>query len=60
MHVRPHTNKSSYVKGPNSSHLPVKARWKNKPEDFSDDYMTKQSFWINRDFISKQVEEFWD
>lgn len=60
MHIRPHTSKSSYVKGPNSSHLPVKARWKNKPEDFSDDYMTKQSFWINRDFISKQVEEFWD
>lgn len=60
MHVRPHTSKSSYVKGPNSSRLPVKARWKNKPEDFSDDYMTKQSFWINRDFISKQVEEFWD
>ena len=60
MHVRPHTSKSSYVKGPNSSRLPVKARWKNKLEDYSDDYMTKQSFWINRDFISKQVEEFWD
>lgn len=60
MHVRPHTSRRSYVKGPDSSRLPVKARWKNKPEDFSDDYMTKQSFWINRDFISKQVEEFWD
>lgn len=60
MHVRPHTSKSSYVEGPYSSHLPVKARWKNKPEHFSDDYMTKQCFWLNRDFISKQVEEFWD
>lgn len=60
MHVRPHTSQSSYVEGPYSSHLPVKARWKNKPEHFSDDYMTKQCFWLNRDFISKQVEEFWD
>lgn len=60
MHVRPHTSQSSYVESPYSSHLPVKARWKNKPEGFSDDYMTKQCFWLNRDFISKQVEEFWD
>lgn len=60
MHVRPHTGKSSYVKSPYSSHLPVKARWENKPEDFSDDYMTKQCFWIDRYFISTQVKEFWD
>ncbi|HGA2648440.1 TPA: Sau3AI family type II restriction endonuclease [Streptococcus agalactiae] len=60
MHVRPHTSQSSYVESPYSSRLPVKARWKNKPEDFSDNYMTKQCFWLNRDFISKQVEEFWD
>lgn len=60
MHVRPHARRSSYVANAYSSHLPVKARWKNKPDEFSDEYMTKQSFWFNRDFISSQVREFWD
>ena len=60
MHVRPHTVQKSYVENRFSSRLPVRAKWKNKPTEYSDQYMTKQSFWFNNEFISEQVKEFWD
>ena len=60
MHVRPHTIQKSYVRNQYSSRLPVRAKWKNKPTEYSDQYMTKQSFWFNNDFISEQVKEFWE
>jgi len=45
IHVRPHAEKSSYKEGDkNADELPVPAKWTNKPEGFSDKWMTKQSF----------------
>ncbi len=58
IHVRPHAAKSSYVaNNSNSDQLPVPAQWINKPEMFSDDYMTKQSFWFNNDYVLEQISD---
>ncbi|HJG68224.1 DNA mismatch repair protein MutH [Staphylococcus cohnii] len=59
-HVRPHEQKRDYRKnGLCADKLPHPAKWINKPEsdDYSNEWMTKQSFWINNDYIKKQVEE---
>ncbi|MCG0714448.1 MutH/Sau3AI family endonuclease (plasmid) [Lactiplantibacillus plantarum] len=58
IHVRPHTSKSSYYAGSNyGNQLPVAARWTNKPADFSDNWMTKQSFWLNKDYLLDQIKD---
>lgn len=58
IHVRPHAAKSSYVAGSiNSDQLPIPAQWTNKPKSFSDDYMTKQCFWLNNDYILEQISD---
>ncbi|TNK90954.1 Sau3AI family type II restriction endonuclease [Fructilactobacillus sanfranciscensis] len=57
IHVRPHAGKSSYIDDNNSSLLPVPAKWTNKPKEFSNNYMTKQSFWINNTFIKEVVKD---
>ncbi|GBU68678.1 type-2 restriction enzyme Sau3AI [Staphylococcus aureus] len=58
-HVRPHTNNRDYRGGSNADKLPKKINWINRPDsdDYSDEWMTKQSFWINNDYIKKQVED---
>lgn len=57
VHVRPHAAKSSYVESKDSSRLPIKAQWENKPADYSEWYMTKQCFWLNNDYIRNAVDE---
>ncbi|PTK72811.1 Sau3AI family type II restriction endonuclease [Staphylococcus haemolyticus] len=60
-HVRPHGGKSDYrVNGKDADLLPVPAKWLNRPEDkekYSDQWMTKQCFWINRDYIKEQIKD---
>jgi len=59
-HVRPHETKSDYSEnGKYADKLPNKIQWTNKPRDhkYSDFWMTKQSFWLNNDYIKKQVED---
>lgn len=59
-HVRPHETKRDYREnGKYANKLPQPIRWINKPnsDDYSNEWMTKQSFWINNDYIKKQVEE---
>ncbi|PTU83323.1 DNA mismatch repair protein MutH [Staphylococcus pasteuri] len=59
-HVRPHASERDYkVNGKYADQLPVRAKWINKPktEDYSNDWMTKQSFWINNDYIKEQVKD---
>lgn len=63
IHVRPHASRSDYSEnGPNANELPSPAEWVNKPNDekYSDNWMTKQSFWLNNDYIKKQVEDLLD
>lgn len=61
IHVRPHSQKSSYIAGDsNSDQLPINAVWTNKPPEYASDYMTKQSFWINSNYILEQVFELID
>lgn len=56
--VRPHASKSSYIAGnPNADELPKPARWVNKPESFSDSWMTKQCFWLNNDYLLEQISD---
>ncbi|WP_207941510.1 hypothetical protein DOK78_000272 [Enterococcus sp. DIV2402] len=59
IHVRPHASVSSYLAGDtvNADQLPVAARWKNKPEAYADDWMTKQCFWLNNDYILSQISD---
>lgn len=58
VHVRPHASKSSYYAGSkNASHLPTPAQWVNRPAGYAEDWMTKQSFWLNKDYIAKQIAD---
>lgn len=57
IHVRPHASKSAYVKSGYSNQLPVPAKWINKPEGYSDDYMTNQCFFLNNTYVKKAVED---
>lgn len=61
-HVRPHTSHTSYIKNSYSSHLPTPATWINRPNndskyDKSGEYMTKQGFWLNNDYILTQIQD---
>lgn len=59
-HIRPHETKSDYsANGKYADKLPTPAKWINKPEGdlYSDSWMTKQCFWINNDYIKKQVQD---
>lgn len=59
IHVRPRAAKSSYIAyNPSACRLPVPANWHNKPDNFSDDWMTRQCFWLNKNYIYAQVSEF--
>ena len=57
IHVRPHASLASYILDSNSDELPVKAVWINKPRGYSDNYMTKQCFWLNNDYILSQIKD---
>lgn len=59
-HVRPHESKADYSKnGKYADKLPVKANWINKPASgkYSDQWMTRQCFWLNNSYIKEQVKE---
>ena len=58
IHVRPKAPKSSYIAFSNyAEKLPVKPHWYNKPDLFSDDWMTKQGFFLNNTYIQKQIQD---
>ncbi|WP_169710780.1 Sau3AI family type II restriction endonuclease [Staphylococcus lutrae] len=59
-HVRPHTNMRDYtVNGKYSDELPTAIQWTNRPkgESYSDNWMTKQCFWLNNSYINEQVKD---
>lgn len=59
-HVRPHESRSDYTEeGKNAGKLPVKVKWINKPNDpnYSNQWMTKQCFWLNNTYIKEQVKD---
>ncbi|MDK8646093.1 Sau3AI family type II restriction endonuclease [Staphylococcus condimenti] len=59
-HIRPHASLRDYtVNGKYADQLPSPAQWTNKPTNgnYSDSWMTKQCFWINNDYIAKQLKE---
>lgn len=61
VHVRPRAAKSSYsAYNPNAERLPVPANWINKPKNYSDNWMTRQCFWLNNRFILQQIADFVD
>lgn len=45
----------------NSRKLPHPAKWKNRPEsekeNFTDDYMTKQAWWLSKEYIYEQIKD---
>jgi DNA mismatch repair protein MutH len=60
IHVKLHTRESSYVKNSYSSKLPTKAQWQDKPEEYSEYYMTKQSFFLNNTYVKSKVKDLLD
>lgn len=64
LHIRPSAKESDYHESKNSDRLPSPAIWKNRPEGMenilTDNYMVKQAFWLNKDYMYKQVKEFFD
>lgn len=64
LHIRPSAEKSEYFEGKNSSRLPTPARWKNRPENMenvlTNDYMVKQAFWLNKNYMYQQVKEYFE
>lgn len=58
IHVRPHARAASYeAKNANADELPVAANWVNKPERYSDNWMTKQCFWLNNNYVLEQIKD---
>lgn len=58
IHVRPHASVASYEEdNANASQLPVPAQWTNKPTSYSSDWMTKQCFWLNNDYVLSQIKD---
>ncbi|KRN32391.1 hypothetical protein [Weissella halotolerans] len=62
LHVRPDAKKSSYKVGDvNSLPLPAPVKWKNRPKhlinELSNNWMTKQAFWLNPDYMYQQVAD---
>ncbi|WP_139325617.1 Sau3AI family type II restriction endonuclease [Paenibacillus sp. FSL R5-0490] len=45
----------------NSRKLPRPAKWKDRPdsekENFTDDYMTKQAWWLSKEYIYQQIKD---
>ncbi|WP_342441517.1 Sau3AI family type II restriction endonuclease [Lysinibacillus sp. FSL K6-0075] len=45
----------------NSRELPHPAKWINRPEsekeNFTDDYMTKQAWWLSKEYIYEQIKD---
>ena len=58
IHIRPHAAKASYIAyNPNANQLPNTAKWINKPKNYSDDWMTKQCFWLNKKYVKDQIKD---
>lgn len=56
--LRPHASKASYIaNNPNADELPTPAIWINKPDSYSESWMTKQCFWLNNDYIWEQIQD---
>src|SRR5699024_3271205 len=55
---------SDYQESKNYNRLYCRVIWKNRPEGMeyilTDNYMVKQAFWLNKDYMYKQVKEFLD
>ncbi|MEH7144742.1 Sau3AI family type II restriction endonuclease [Priestia megaterium] len=53
-----------YESSPYSDKLPTKIKWINRPEDkidlYSDYYITKQAWWLNKVYIYNQIEDLLD
>lgn len=61
IHVRPHAGYASYIDNGYANELPVPSRWlgdeKDKPRQFSSQYMTNQCFFLNNKFIREIVRD---
>ncbi|WP_064094124.1 MutH/Sau3AI family endonuclease [Rossellomorea aquimaris] len=64
LHIRPSADKSDYRESINSDQLPSPAIWKFRPENMKDiltnNYMVKQAFWLNKNYMYQQVKEFFE
>lgn len=54
-------SQTSYKDGAYSERLPAKIKWidrpANKVKDYSDWYMTKQAWWLNKKYIYEQIKD---
>lgn len=64
IHMRPDARKAQYnkptLRAQNSRKLPAKAHWINRPADherYTEEYMTKQAWWINGAYLYSQIKD---
>lgn len=64
IHMRPDASVAQYsvhtLNQTNSRKLPAKAHWINRPEDherYTEEYITKQAWWINNDYLYDQIKD---
>lgn len=65
LHVRPSARVSNYYDdGLNVMELPVRSEWIDRPEDLKEElteyFITKQAWWLNKDYMYSQVKEFFE
>lgn len=64
LHVRPDSKYSSYKKSSDSLKLPSPSIWMNRPNELTsqltNEYMTKQAFWLNSNYMYQQVRSLFE
>lgn len=63
VHLRPSADKREYsTLNSNSFALPTKSKWINRPENMKhilgNEFMTKQEWWINKEYVYNVVQSF--
>ena len=62
LHIRPSAKYACYQENESfATKLPVKSKWVNRPDNLKDEltdfYITKQAWWLNSDYVYKQVQD---
>lgn len=64
LHVRPDSKFSSYKNSTDSLKLPHPSTWKYRPNnlknELTNEYMTKQAFWLNANYMYQQVKDLFE
>lgn len=61
LHIRPNAATSSYQNNSNACKMPHPNQWINRPDhlkdQLTDDYLTRQAYWLNQQYMFEQVKD---